>query len=497
MSFTEEITIAQLRMKAEHIRKRVIDSIFRAKGGHTGGALSSVDILTALYFDVLNIDPANPGKTDRDRFIMSKGHSVESLYGVLVEAGFFDEEVLQTYGQFNSILAGHPTKKVPGVELNSGALGHGLSVGVGMAVAAKMDQSSYRVFVLMGDGEQGEGSIYEAAMSASHYKLDNLIAIIDRNRLQISGKTEDVMTLEPMKLRWESFGWEVLEVDGHNLEELIRTFQSIPIKFSKPHLIIAHTIKGKGISFIENKAKWHHGVPNQEQCNMAMKEINDRIDGIIVVLPNFGDELGVVNTINMAKLGVPVLVQACDDDNGKVDVYSRRDAFCGKISVCNNLVQYGIPFTDTTFHTYPIDSDTFEQDLNYFASICRVVNGLSKARIGAIGARPGAFQTMRASEKLLQASGITVVPVDLSEIFGAAGKIDNQAADLLKKIEEIKAYGKIPSKIKEEKIALQAKFGLAVENWIGENESGARPVFVLPHFYQRCNGNHSVVSRRR
>jgi transketolase len=268
----------QLRLKAEHIRKRVIDIIFRAKGGHTGGALSSVDILTALYFGVLNVDPANPGKSDRDRFIMSKGHSVESLYGVLAEAGFFDEEVLKTYGQFNSILAGHPTRKVPGIELNSGALGHGLSVGVGMAIAAKMDQSAFRIFVLMGDGEQGEGSVYEAAMSAGHYKLDNLIAIIDRNKLQISGNTEDVMTLEPMKQRWETLGWEVLEVDGHHMEQLVTTFLKLPVKNFKPHLVIAHTVKGKGVSFIENKAKWHHGVPNQDQYDLAMEEINERIE---------------------------------------------------------------------------------------------------------------------------------------------------------------------------------------------------------------------------
>jgi L-fucose isomerase-like protein len=217
-------------------------------------------------------------------------------------------------------------------------------------------------------------------------------------------------------------------------------------------------------------------VKDAQKCARLFSSNRDKIDGILVVLPNFGDELGIVNTINMAKLDVPVLVQACDDDNGKVDVYSRRDAFCGKISVCNNLVQYGIPFTDTTFHTYPIESGTFEQDVNYFASVCRVVNGLKKARIGAIGARPGAFQTMRASEKLLQASGITVVPVDLSEIFVAAGKVDNKAADLIKKIEEIKAYGKIPSRIKEEKIVLQAKFGVAVENWIGENEIDATAI---------------------
>lgn len=214
-------------------------------------------------------------------------------------------------------------------------------------------------------------------------------------------------------------------------------------------------------------------VKDAQKCAKLFSDNRHIIDGIIVVLPNFGDELGVVNTINMAKLNVPVLVQACDDDNDKVDVNSRRDAFCGKLSVCNNLFQYGIPFTDTSLHTYPLDSDTFEKDLDYFSRVCRIVNGLSKARVGAIGSRPAAFQTMRSSEKLLQATGITVVPVDLSEIIGAANKVDDKSEVLKKRIKEIKAYGKIPSGIKEEKITLQAKFGLAVENWIGENEIDA------------------------
>ena len=217
-------------------------------------------------------------------------------------------------------------------------------------------------------------------------------------------------------------------------------------------------------------------VKDAQKCAKLFSDNRDKIDGIIVVLPNFGDELGVVNSINMAKLDVPVLVQACDDDNDKVDVYSRRDAFCGKISVCNNLFQYGIPFTDTTYHTYPLNSKTFDMDLDYFARVCRVVNGLSKARIGAIGTRPGAFQTMRASEKLLQASGITVIPVDLSEIFGAAEKIDSNSAELKKKVKEVKAYGKIPSRIKDEKVVLQSKFGLAVENWVAENEIDATAI---------------------
>ncbi len=272
--------ILPLILKSEKIRKRVVEIIYQANGGHTGGSLSSIDILVSLYFNVLHIDPEQPDMPDRDRFILSKGHSVESLYCTLAEAGFFQDKLLDTYGQFNSVLIGHPTKKVTGIELNSGALGHGLSVGVGMAISSKMDNAGFRVFVLMGDGEQGEGSIYEAAMAGSHFQLDNLVAIIDRNHLQISGLTEDVMGLEPLKSRWESLGWEVLEVDGHNMAALVSTFNNIPVKQKKPHLIIARTIKGKGVSFVENNYKWHHKVPDKDQYLMAIDEINKRIEGL-------------------------------------------------------------------------------------------------------------------------------------------------------------------------------------------------------------------------
>jgi L-fucose isomerase-like protein len=217
-------------------------------------------------------------------------------------------------------------------------------------------------------------------------------------------------------------------------------------------------------------------VADAHKCARLFTENRDKIDGIIVVLPNFGDELGIVNAINMAKLDVPVLVQACDDDNDKVDVYNRRDAFCGKLSVCNNLYQYGIPFTDTTWHTYPLGSKEFESDLQFFDKVCRVVKGLTNARIGAIGARPAAFQTMRASEKLLQASGITVVTVDLSEIFGAARKLDDKASEVVKKVSEIKNYGKIPVQIKDEKIVHQARFGVALENWLSANDINAAAI---------------------
>jgi len=278
MSESNEDIIRNLKLNAEEIRKRVVEIIYSAKGGHIGGSLSSVEIETALYFYVMNIDPAEPGDSERDRFILSKGHSVETLYATLAARGFIKQSLLDTYGQFNSKLAGHPTKKTPGIELNSGALGHGLSVGVGLAIGAKMSGKAFRTYVLMGDGEQGEGSIYEAAMSASHYKLGNLVAVIDRNTLQISGKTETVMALEPMRERWEAFGWEVFDVKGNDLEDIVRTFDSFDYASEKPKLIISHTTKGNGISFMENGAKWHHGVPNEQQYKTAIEEIDERIE---------------------------------------------------------------------------------------------------------------------------------------------------------------------------------------------------------------------------
>lgn len=208
------------------------------------------------------------------------------------------------------------------------------------------------------------------------------------------------------------------------------------------------------------------------KCAELFRQNRDRIDGIIVSLPNFGFEIGIINAISVADLNVPILIQACDDENDKVDLDSRRDAFCGKISVCNNLYQYGIPFTDTTLHTYSIYSELLAKDINKFAGICRVVNGLRHARIGAIGARPASFQTVRASEKLLQKSGITVVPVDLSEILGAARKIEDTDVELLKKLEEIKCYAVVPKEYND-KLVLQAKFGVAVERWIEANQIDA------------------------
>lgn len=270
--------VKQLEKTAIEIRKRLLKLIHDAKGGHTGGSLSSVDILTALYFDVMNIDPNDPKKEGRDRFILSKGHSVEGYFCVLAKAGFFPEEILLTYGKYNSMLAGHPTVKVPGVEINSGALGHGLSVGVGMALAAKRDGKNHKVFVLMGDGEQGEGSIMEAANAGGHYQLDNLVAIIDRNRLQISGNTEDVMALDHLDKRWGAYGWETCQINGNNMQEILNTFNNIPLKKGKPQLIVSNSTKGKGVSFMENQAVWHHKVPSNEQLEQAIIELDKQME---------------------------------------------------------------------------------------------------------------------------------------------------------------------------------------------------------------------------
>ncbi len=268
----------ELELIAIEIRKKLLQTIVKAGGGHTGGSLSSVDILVALYFDVMNIDPGNPEMKGRDRFIMSKGHSVESYHAVLSRRGYFSEEVLDSYGDFNSILAGHPTRKVPGIEVNSGALGHGLSVGVGMALAAKRSGTGCRAFVLMGDGEHGEGSIMEAAAAAGHYKLDNLVAIIDRNRLQISGKTEDVMSIENLEAKYQACGWSVRSCKGHDMDELTAVLRKTPFEKGKPSFLIANTVKGKGVSFMEDKAAWHHKVPSTEEMLQAMEELNLKLE---------------------------------------------------------------------------------------------------------------------------------------------------------------------------------------------------------------------------
>ena len=255
-----------------------MEVVYRAKAGHIGGDLSCLNVMTALYFEVMrSLDPANPKAPGRDRFVLSKGHCVEALYVTLEAKGFISSEMLDTLGQFGSVLSGHPTIEVPGIEVCSGALGHGLGIGIGMALAAKMDQKAYRTFVLMGDGEQGEGSIYEAAMAANKYHLDNLVAIIDRNHLQISGNTEDVMPIDSIRERWTAFGWEVTELNGDLMEDIVDAFSRIDYHCGKPHLLVSNTTKGKGVSFMEGIAKWHHGVLNEQQCLDAVAEIEERL----------------------------------------------------------------------------------------------------------------------------------------------------------------------------------------------------------------------------
>lgn len=266
-------SVTYLKEKSKQIRKDLIEMIYEAKAGHIGGALSSTDIMTVLYYDIMKVDPNNPTWEDRDRFILSKGHCVEPLYCILADKGFFPKEKLKTFSKFGTTLIGHPNKKNPGIEMNTGALGHGLPVAVGMALAAKLDEKDYRVFVLMGDGEQAEGSVWEAAMAGAHYKLDNLIAVVDRNKLQISGATENIMALEPLEDKWSSFGWNVIAVNGNDIEELQKVMQGLPRVEGKPTLLMAYTTKGKGVPFMENEAKWHHGVPSEEQFKQIMEDL--------------------------------------------------------------------------------------------------------------------------------------------------------------------------------------------------------------------------------
>ncbi len=269
----ESASVHALKAKAAQIRMDLLRMIHGAKTGHTGGSLSNTDILTALYYKIMKLDPQNPKWEQRDRFIASKGHSVESLWCILADLGFFPKEELQTFSAFGTRLIGHPNNKVPGIEMNTGALGHGLAISVGMALAAKRDSSEYRVYCLMGDGEQAEGSVWEAAMAGAHYKLDNLIGIVDRNRLQISGSTEDVMGLDPLEEKWEAFGWHVVSIDGNDMDALVQAFEAAPAVPGKPTLVMANTVKGKGVSFAENVAHWHHHVPNDEQLALALAEL--------------------------------------------------------------------------------------------------------------------------------------------------------------------------------------------------------------------------------
>ena len=267
------MTDHELQLKAIHLRKMTLEAIVGAGAGHTGGSLSCLDILNVLYNRILNVSPETFGSATRDRYVQSKGHSVEALYAVLADRGFFPEAELKTICHYQSHFVGHPTRHIPGIEMNTGALGHGLPICIGMALAGKMDSASYRVFTLLGDGELAEGSNWEAGLAAAHYKLDNLTAIIDHNTLQISGHTRDVMSNEPLDEKWRAFGWAVKVVNGHDYAALTEAL-SKPAEIGKPTCIIANTTKGKGVSFMENVAKWHHGVPSDAELKQAFGELD-------------------------------------------------------------------------------------------------------------------------------------------------------------------------------------------------------------------------------
>lgn len=263
-----------LKLKAVQIRKDIVTLVHSAGTGHIGGDLSVTDILVDLYYKQMHVGPELTADPDRDRFVLSKGHSVEALYSVLADKGYFSKEELhRTYSKFGSKYIGHPNNKVPGVEMNTGSLGHGLAVGVGMALAGKMDGRPYRVYVVLGDGEMEEGSNWEAITAGAHYKLDNLTAFVDRNRLQISGTTEEVMTQEKQEERWVAFGWNVLSIPGNDMDAIDAAVEKAKATKGKPTVIIANTTKGCGVSYIENQVAWHHKVPTDAEYAQAMQEL--------------------------------------------------------------------------------------------------------------------------------------------------------------------------------------------------------------------------------
>lgn len=268
------MTVKELKLKANRIRQDIIEMLASAGSGHPGGSLSAADILTVLYFEEMRVDPREPHWPDRDRFVLSKGHAAPVLYATLAEKGFFPRAELLTLRKIGSRLQGHPDmKKAPGVDMSTGSLGQGFSAAIGMALAGKLDRKDYRVYALLGDGELAEGQIWEAAMAGAHYKLDNLTAILDLNGLQIDGHTSEVMSSDPVVDKWKAFNWNVIEVDGHNIEELTAAFAQAQAAKGRPTILVAHTIKGKGVSFMEDQVKWHGSAPNAEQAAEALAEL--------------------------------------------------------------------------------------------------------------------------------------------------------------------------------------------------------------------------------
>ena len=266
--------IKMLTEKATQIRKDIVTMICKSKSGHPGGSLSAADIVSALYFNEMNVDPKNPKMENRDRFVLSKGHAAPVLYAALAEKGYFDRGLLETLRKFGSPLQGHPDmKKLPGVDISTGSLGQGLSVANGMALSAKLDNKSYRTYALLGDGEVQEGQVWEAAMTAAHYKLDNVCAFLDSNNLQIDGNVDKVMGVEPLDDKWRAFGWNVIVIDGHNFEEILGALEAAKAHKGQPTMIIAKTTKGKGISFMENVCGFHGVAPTPEETDKALEEL--------------------------------------------------------------------------------------------------------------------------------------------------------------------------------------------------------------------------------
>ncbi|KDR94830.1 transketolase [Peptoclostridium litorale DSM 5388] len=264
----------ELRSVAAKVRKNIISMLHQSGSGHPGGSLSAVEIVTALYFDEMNVDPADPKKENRDRFVLSKGHAAPVVYSVLAEKGFFDKCELLKLRQVDSMLQGHPDMKgTPGIEMSTGSLGQGFSAACGMAMASKMEGSPWRVYALLGDGEVQEGLVWEAAMSAAHYKLDNIVAFLDNNGLQIDGKNEEVLGVDPLGEKFTAFGWNVIEIDGHDFDQIFTALDTAKATAGKPTMILSKTIKGKGVSFMENQAGWHGQAPNDEQKEIALRDL--------------------------------------------------------------------------------------------------------------------------------------------------------------------------------------------------------------------------------
>lgn len=271
----EKYTLKELGIKATLIRKHIIDEVYSAASGHPGGSLSCADIFSTLYFWEMKVDPKNPQWPERDRFVLSKGHCAPALYATLAEKGFFPVEDLLKFRHADSYLEGHPSMRyVPGVDMSTGSLGQGISAAVGMAMAGKLDKKDYRVYAILGDGELQEGQVWEASMAASHYKLDNLVAFLDHNGLQIDGKIMEVMSPEPITDKFNAFGWNVIHIDGHDYAQIIDALNQARNTKGKPTMIVADTIKGKGVSFMENQAGWHGTAPNKEQRDQAIAELD-------------------------------------------------------------------------------------------------------------------------------------------------------------------------------------------------------------------------------